>query len=236
MSTSAKLLLDTASRALILFAKKPSAGIVKTRLVPPLSPEDAASLYECMLHDTIDKINRLPGIAPFICYQNDPGADTYFQGIAPDIECFPQQAGDLGQRMQQAFAQLFSRGFREVAIIGSDSPDLPSEIIHEVFTSLEDDQTDIVFGPAEDGGYYLIAMGRLWRELFTGVKWSSETVLAESLEIARDAFLGVALLPQWYDVDRPEDLGKWELLDESCPAVRTRDFLLQLQDQLRVST
>lgn len=236
MSTSDKLQAGASGRALILFAKKPAAGMVKTRLVPPLSQEDASCLYECMLHDAIDKIARLQGITPFVCYQDDPGADMYFKGIAPDIECFPQQTGDLGRRMQQAFTHLFSRGFREIAMIGSDSPDLPPEIIHEVFTSLEDDQTDIVFGPAEDGGYYLIAMGRLWRELFTGVKWSSETVLAESLEIARDSFLGVALLPQWYDVDRPEDLVKWELLDESCRAVRTRDFLRGLQGQLRVST
>ena len=236
MSTSDKLRAGATTRALILFAKKPSAGMVKTRLVPPLSPEDASSLYECMLQDTIDKIAGLSGITLFVCYQDDPGADTYFRDIAPDIELFPQATGDLGRRMQQAFTQLFSRGFREIAIIGSDSPDLPPEIIHEVFTSLEDDQTDIVFGPAEDGGYYLIAMCRLWRELFAGVSWSSETVLAESLEIARDSFLGVALLPQWYDVDRPEDLVKWELLDENCLAVRTRDFLRGLQGQLRVST
>ena len=210
--------------------------MVKTRLVPPLTLEDAACLYECMLFDTIDTITRLPGITPFVCYQDDPGAAEYFQRLVPAVESFSQQKGDLGKRMQQAFALLFSRGFREVAIIGSDSPDLPPEIIHEVFNSLEDDQTDIVLGPAEDGGYYLIAMTRLWRELFTGIRWSSETVLAESLEIARDAFLGVALLPEWYDIDRPEDLAKWELLDENCLALRTREYLLKLQDQLRVST
>lgn len=232
MSTSAKPRTGAAGRGLILFAKKPSAGMVKTRLVPTLAPDEAASLYECMLHDTIDKIVRLPGITPFICYQDDPGAELYFRGIAPAIEIFPQQKSDLGKRMQQAFVQLFARGFREVAIIGSDSPDLPPEIIHEVFTLLEDDQTDIVFGPAEDGGYYLLAMKRLWSELFTGVNWSSGTVLAESLEIARDAFLGAALLPEWYDIDLPEDLQRWSLLDEGCRAVRTRDFLLQL----RVST
>jgi rSAM/selenodomain-associated transferase 1 len=206
--------------------------MVKTRLVPPLTLEEAASLYECMLHDTIDKIVRLPGITPFICYQDDPGAELYFRDIAPAVEIFPQQKGDLGKRMQQAFARLFARGFREVAIVGSDSPDLPPEIIHEVFTSLEDDQTDVVFGPAEDGGYYLIAMKRLWSELFTGINWSSASVLAESLEIARDAFLGVALLPEWYDIDRPEDLTRRALLDEGCRAERTRGFLLQL----RVST
>lgn len=236
MPASEKLVGSAVSRALILFAKKPSSGVVKTRLVPPLSPETAADLYECMLHDTIDKIVRLPGIIPFICYQNDAGAADYFREMAPDIERFPQMAGDLGKRMQQAFARLFSWGFREVAIIGSDSPDLPPEIIHEVFIALEDDQTDLVFGPAEDGGYYLLAMKRLWSELFTGINWSSATVLSESLEKARDSFLGAALLPVWYDIDRPEDLSRWQLLDENCGAEKTRDFLLALQDQLMVST
>lgn len=236
LSSSDKLRAGGVDRALILFAKKPATGIVKTRLVPPLSPEEAASLYECMLRDSIAKVANLHGIAPFICYQDDVGAESYFRDIAPGIELFPQQAGDLGTRMQQAFAQLFPMGFSAIAIIGSDSPDLPPDIIHEAFTSLEDSQTDIVFGPAEDGGYYLIAMKRLWRALFTGVNWSSATVLAESLEIARDSFLGVALLPEWYDIDNPEDLVKLELQYESGRAERTRGFLLELQDQLRVST
>jgi rSAM/selenodomain-associated transferase 1 len=189
-----------------------------------------------MLHDTLTTLKSLSGITPFICYQDDAGAESYFSEASPDTPLFPQQGRDLGQRMKQAFTELFSRGFREVAVIGSDSPDLPPEIIHEAFTALEDPQTELVFGPAEDGGYYLVAMKRLWPELFTGIGWSSATVLQESLDIARDSFLGTALLPKWYDIDLPEDLHKWELLDESCRAVRTRNFLFDRQDQLRVST
>jgi uncharacterized protein len=213
------------SRALIIFAKQPAPGAVKTRLAPPLTPESAAELYACMLHDTLAMAMNLAGITPFIFYQDAPDAAGFFAVAAPGIAAAPQRGENLGKRMKAAFTELFARGFSKIAIIGSDSPDLPPEYVFEAFTQLEYEHTDVVFGPAADGGYYLLALKRVWDELFINIPWSSAAVLAASAEKAKDAHLGVALLPLWYDLDIPADLERPALLDGSTTAVRTGEFL-----------
>lgn len=212
-------------RALILFVKNPLPGAVKTRLVPPFTPEDAAELYACMLQDTLAMAQQLVGITPFIFYQDDPGAADYFATIAPRVPVAPQQGETLGERMRRAFTAIFGRGFGEVAIIGSDAPDLPAEYIYEAFTQLEYEHTDVAIGPAADGGYYLLALKRVWDELFADIPWSSADVLAVTLARAGDAQLGVARLPLWYDLDTPEELQRADLRDEQSPAARTGAFL-----------
>lgn len=214
------------SRALILFAKNPRPGAVKTRLSPPLTPEEAAGLYRCMIHDSIETARSLSGITPYIFFQDDPGAADYFAALAPEIHSAPQTGADLGLRMKNAFAELFSRGFTSVAIIGTDSPDLPPEHVIETFALLENEHTDLVFGPAEDGGYYLVALKRVWGELFSGLPWSSSGLLTASIERAKGLHLGVSLLPVWYDIDTAADLKRPGLLHENNPAVRTRAFLI----------
>lgn len=213
------------SRAIIIFAKQPAAGMVKTRLTPPLSPGEAAELYRCMLCDTLAKTRQLPGITPVIFYQDDPGAGDYFHGLAPEIEALPQQGSDLGERMQRAFAEMFSRDHVEVAIIGSDSPDLPAEFISGSFRLLADEGKDLVVGPTEDNGYYLLAMKRLWRELFHDMPWSTGEVLPLTLARADSAGIGTGLLPVWHDVDAAVDLLRPELVDDGNDAPLTREFI-----------
>ena len=121
-----------------------------------------------MLQDTLDMALHLAGITPFIFYQGGADAAGFFAAAAPGIAAEPQQGRDLGERMKRAFAAIAARGFREIAIIGTDSPDLPAEYVFAAFTQLEDEHTDVVFGPAADGGYYLLAMKRVWDELFHG--------------------------------------------------------------------
>lgn len=193
------------SRSLIIFAKHPSPGRVKTRLSPPLSPETAAELYRCMLCDTIAMARRLPDLRLCLYYQDDAGAGGYFASLAPGVEARPQRGIDLGERMANAFRDQFRDGADRVAIIGSDSPDLPGEYILKAYDLL-DGGDDGVFGPAEDGGYYLLAMGRMWRELFAGLPWSSGDLLNASLERGRGAGMRVSLLPEWYDMDTSADL------------------------------
>jgi rSAM/selenodomain-associated transferase 1 len=178
-----------------------------------------------MLLDTLEMAQQLAGVMPFIFYQDDPGAAAFFATAAPGIALVPQQGETLGERMQRAFTEIFGRGFSEVAIIGSDSPDLPAEYVYEAFTQLEYEHTDVVFGPSSDGGYYLLALKRVWDELFMEIPWSSAAVLAASTERAKDGHLGVALLPSWYDLDTPEELERPALRDELSPAVRTAEFL-----------
>ncbi len=214
-----------ASRALIIFAKQPLPGAVKTRLADSLTPQGAAELYACMLQDTLTMAQTLAGVKLFIFFQDDPGAAGYFATAAAGIPAAPQQGGNLGERMSRAFAEIFSCGFREVAIIGSDSPDLPAEYVYEAFTRLGYEHTDVVFGPSADGGYYLLALKRVRDELFTDIPWSSAAVLAMSAAKAMDSGLGIGMLPLWYDLDSPADLERPELRDEKSPAVRTGEFL-----------
>lgn len=223
-------------RALIIFAKKPESGSVKTRLSPPLTAEEAAGLYNCMIRDTLEMTTSLSGVNIFIFFQDDPGAADFFKALAPDTDSRPQRGESLGERMKYAFQELFSRGFTEVAIIGTDSPDLPPEHIFEAFALLEYEHTDVVFGPAEDGGYYLLAMKRVWDELFTGLPWSSEHLLSASVETAKDSCLGASFLPKWHDIDTVADLGRPELLDEKSPAKRTREFLSTISNHFNTST
>ena len=225
MITAAANQRADASRALIIFAKQPAPGAVKTRLAPPLTPETAAELYACMLQDTLDMALHLAGITPFIFYQGGAGAAGFFAAAAPGIAAEPQQGRDLGERMKRAFAAIAARGCREIAIIGTDAPDLPAGYVVAAFTQLEDEHTDVVFGPAADGGYYLLAMKRVWDELFLDIPWSSAAVLAVSAAKAKAAHLGVALLPPWYDLDTPADLERPALRAANSTAARTGEFL-----------
>ncbi|HLO25188.1 MAG TPA: TIGR04282 family arsenosugar biosynthesis glycosyltransferase, partial [Geobacteraceae bacterium] len=112
-------------KGLIIFAKRPVPGRVKTRLSPPLSPEQAAGLYRCMLEDILAKAAIIPGVEKWIFYETDTGAPAFFAGIAPGMACTHQRGADLGERMASAFAELFAMGYGRVAIIGTDIPDLP---------------------------------------------------------------------------------------------------------------
>src|SRR5512139_3639185 len=212
-------------KALIIFAKQPVAGKVKTRLVPALSAREAAELYTCMLTDTIAKLESLKGVDRFLFSAGGVESYTFFQESYPGMQIFQQAGNDLGERMEAAFATVFSMGYEAAAIIGTDSPDLPLKFIEEAYRILEDYRAETVFGPAEDGGYYLLAMRRLYNCFFAGIHWSSGRVLQQSLENAEKTGLRVAQLSVWHDVDTIEDLSRPELRDSNNSAPLTRLFL-----------
>ena len=218
------------NKALILFAKYPRPGSVKTRLTPPLTPDEAAALYRCMLLDTIAATGRLDDIDRYLFYSADPDAAAFFDANAITMICLPQCDGDLGVRIAAAFRLLFGKGYRQVVIIGSDTPHLQERLIADAFQRL-DDGADAVFGPAEDGGYYLLAMNRLREGLFRDIPWSSGKVLERSLTAAEREGLRTALLPLRHDLDTVEDLMRPELLDEQSGAPLTRDFVRQWIDR-----
>lgn len=217
--------------ALIIFAKRPVPGRVKTRLSPPLSLAEAAGLYRAMLLDVIAKAATLPGVDKHIFYVPEEGAAAFFAETAPGMACSPQDGDDLGERMANAFRALFAAGYGRVAIIGSDLPDLPLSRVEEAFALLESGEADAVFGPSEDGGYFLVAMGELHGGLFREIPWSSGEVLEMSLARGREAGLRVSFLPVWHDVDTMEDLRRPELLDEGNDAPRTREFIRSISDK-----
>jgi rSAM/selenodomain-associated transferase 1 len=160
-------------------------------------------------------------------YQNEPEALPLFRSIAPDFVVEPQKGCDLGARMAAAFRQVFSLGHRHAVIIGTDSPDLPVGYLHQAFRELADGAVDVVLGPSADGGYYLLALKRVYECLFAGIAWSTGTVTKVSLARAEEAGLRVKLLPLWHDVDTADDLERSELLHAANGASMTREFLLK---------
>lgn len=210
--------------ALLIFARMPAAGRVKTRLSPPLSPEVAADLYRAMLLDILERTADLPGVDRLVCYADDAGAADYFRAAAPGCRLLPQAEGDLGARLAGAFRQVFAAGYGRAAVIGSDSPDLPLPCVTASLERLSAG-ADAVYVPGGDGGYCLLALREPHGELFEGIAWSTDTVLAASLARAAGAGLRVELLPGWYDVDTAEDLERPGLTAPGNGAPRTRAFL-----------
>jgi uncharacterized protein len=191
---------------LIIFAKEPHPGQVKTRLSPPLSPEAVAQLYHCFIQDILDEMARMPEMRLAVAF-SPPTARAFFRRLAPPgTNLFPQEGADLGERMARAFARSFAAGFGPVLLRGSDVPDLPAAMVSEAHAVLAAGQAQVVLGPATDGGYHLVGLTEPQAALFRGPAWSSNTVLTDTLHLARQLSLKVHLLPPWPDIDTYDDL------------------------------
>ena len=217
------------SRALLIFARRPYPGRVKTRLSPFLSPQEAAELYDCMVRDVVARTATLEVDDRYLLYEEGEGAEAYFRGVDSDLILLPQEGVGLGKRLTYAFSTLFRRGYGTLAVIGTDSPDLPLPFINDAFRRLESGEADVLLGPTKDGGYYLVALRGEEPELFRDVPWSTEQVLEVTLQRAEETGLRWGLLPRWYDVDLPSDLTELELADPGNDACRTRSYLLNLK-------
>jgi rSAM/selenodomain-associated transferase 1 len=201
----------TAANAIMIFAKSPIPGRVKTRLCPPLRPEEAVELYKSFVKDTIHTAQAVKNSVTTILY--DPS--TQFPGIdwlGPGFpESFISQKGrDLGDKLSTAFLEAFARGAERVLAIGSDLPHLERDIIESAFSML--DKKDVVLGPAEDGGYYLIGLKRCWNDLFSGIAWSTSRVFKQTVQRTQNAGLSMGILPRLYDVDTASELNALEAL------------------------
>jgi rSAM/selenodomain-associated transferase 1 len=195
--------------ALVIMAKEPVIGKVKTRLSPPLSPEAAAGLYKNFLLDKIAQVNGITNVSPFIAYYPDTGLE-FFKEHSPDgFELIEQVGNDLGERLAGISSELFKRGFEKVVMIDSDSPNLPTAYIREGFFKLE--KADAVLGPTDDGGYYLVGMKKNLPEIFKNIPWSTREVSKVTLQRIMDIGKSLYLLPGWYDVDTAEDLERLKL-------------------------
>lgn len=218
-------------RSLAIFAKTPLPGLVKTRLSPPLSLQQGAELYRCMLLDTITRVQSL-NAETVVFYE---GERDFFRKAAPDATLIRQHDGGLGTRLERAFDQLAELGYDSRAVIGSDAPDLPLVYLEDAFALLEAG-SDTVFGPASDGGYYLVAVRGEVGSIFQGIPWSTEKVLEASMRQAQASAFSSALLPPWYDVDSYEDLLRPGLTDPFNGAPLTRSFLAHLCPETVVAT
>ena len=222
--------------ALVIMAKAPQPGAVKTRLCPPLSDPEAAELYRCFLLDTIDKARTLSGVSLVLAYTPTSSKDL-FASLAPDAILMPQQGDDLGDRMAACFTRSFELGYHHVLLTGSDLPTLPLDYLEQAVALIAKPQVDVVLGPSEDGGYYLIGLRQLHRALFDDMHWSIETVFAETVRRAAANGLSVARLPRWYDVDTPADLKRLQTsltpqANRVCP--HTRQFFRNRETCLNI--
>lgn len=212
--------------AVVVFAKAPRVGAVKTRLCPPLSPAAAARLYRCFLLDTLDRVQAVRGVTLAVAYA-PRDARAFFAAARPGMLLVSQGGGDLGARMARVVRYLVARGFAAVVIVGADSPTLPLRHLRAAIQLLGTAAADGVIGPSEDGGYYLIGLRAPCPALFAGVSWGTGRVLAQTLVKARRAGYRLRLLPAWYDVDTVADLHRLaaELRRRRGPAPRTRRLL-----------
>jgi uncharacterized protein len=199
----------------VVMAKEPAAGRTKTRLCPPLSPPDAARLYEALLHDTIALVSRLRGVRLAVAVTPASAVATFRLRVPQDALVLPVGGGDIGACLSQATEHLFAEGFSRVLAINSDGPTLPPVYLERALELL--DRHDVVIGPSEDGGYYLAGLRRSAPGLFQGIAWSTPRVMAQTVERATTLGLSTALLPPWYDVDTAADLERLRLELESLP-------------------
>ena len=184
--------------------KYPEPGKTKTRLIPALGPQGAADLHRQFGLNTVA-----------VGYEFDPeiryagGNADLMRDWLGDFQFAKQGDGDLGDRMSRAFADGFAEdcmgGCDRMVMIGTDCPGIDAALIKTAFAMLF--TTDLVLGPATDGGYYLIGMRSFYPQLFKTIVWSTETVLSETLTIANQHRISYELLPMLSDIDRPEDLA-----------------------------
>ena len=191
--------------ALIVFAKAPVPGEVKTRLTSVLTEKEAARLYAAFLCDALDQYAALE--ADVRLYWGSP-LDAVPSDLVPtDVQMFEQQGEGLGARMQRAFLETFAAGYERVVIIGTDHPTLPSAFVEEAFRALHE-PLSVAIGPSEDGGYYLLGMNEFYPQLFAGMQYSHADVFKETLARAEKTSSALTVLPPWYDVDTPEALRR----------------------------
>ncbi len=208
--------------ALIVFARSPRSGPVKSRLTRLISGEEAAELYQMFLMDSLEQYASL-NIAVRL-YMSD--------GISPDVPVcgatLHQQRGNgLGPRMQHAFQETAEAGYRQMVIIGTDHPTLPDAFLYDAFQALSSPPA-VCIGPAEDGGYYLLGMNPLIDGLFEGMTYSRPDVFEQTLMRMYQSGANVVQLQKWYDVDTPDDLRRLAS-DEKTVPVNTLNILKQLK-------
>lgn len=203
------------SHHLLIFTRYPEAGKTKTRLIPLLGAKGAADLHRTLTEQTVNMVKRQQQTTPIkITIYFSGGNQALMQNwLGTGLEYYPQSQGDLGQKMQQAVLRSFSQGASRVILIGTDCPDLTGAILATAFQFLEN--VDIVIGPAQDGGYYLLGLRYPIPELFEHIDWGTERVLAQTQANITQKHYKTYYLPVLSDIDRPEDWLTW---------IETKDF------------
>jgi len=195
-------------RCLIIFAKEPRKGKVKTRFHKRLSRETCLNLYRAFLKDAVHLAKTADCETRIVAYAAKGKIPAYFKKIAPSFDFYKQRGRNFGRRIHDVFRFASKNKDAKIVIIGSDSPALPPRYIKQAFNKLT--RSDLVLGPTHDGGYYLIGLKKPCSGLFRGVKWSTCKTMENTITNARRLNKKVSLLPESYDVDEPESFSYLE--------------------------
>ena len=209
--------------ALVVMAKAPREGHAKTRLNGALPAGDVVRLSECMLRDTLDLARSLDGVhVAVMCPSEDAAA---LAAMLPGVDVVEQEGAGLAAALTSAFRRFVDAGFSRVVALDADSPHLPAEVLEAALASL--DERDLVVGPTEDGGYYLVGASAAHPGLFEAVPLGTPSAYRALCERARARGLSVAAAPVWYDVDVAADLLRLvaDLRAEPARAPRTAALL-----------
>ncbi|GAB5519694.1 MAG: TIGR04282 family arsenosugar biosynthesis glycosyltransferase [Rhodothermales bacterium] len=214
--------------ALLVFAKVPEPGQVKTRLTTAYSPAYAAELYEAFLLDALDQYDCLGVDVRLHFPQSSATVPAIYQTERWSVH--QQRGNGLGERMLNAVLDAFGAGYRQVVLIGTDHPTLPLPFLEQAIITLQQPK-QMVIGPSDDGGYYALGMNEAYPQLFIGLTYSHAQVFEQAMERAMQTAAAVTVLPPWYDVDTPADVERLKaelraLPDGQLP--RTRTVLSQL--------
>jgi len=209
------------SNVLLVFAKVPRPGEVKTRLTPFLTPREATQLYSAFLHDALHQYTRLD--VDVRLYLAPPIPEDGLPTLPADVTVHRQCGETLGGRMQRAFDDAFCDEYDRAVIIGTDHPTLPQSFVRRAFSVLGGGAS-VCIGPSDDGGYYLLGMNDYYPTLFESMSYSHAQVFSDTLSRVKTTDAAVTILPQWYDVDTPGDLRRMldDLRTSSGTAPKTR--------------
>jgi uncharacterized protein len=190
-------------RAIIIMAKVPIAGTVKTRLQPFFTPNESAELATAFLRDTVNKAKAVTKDV-IIAYSPNDREYQLQKLLRNEVSMIPQIGGALGERIVSAFESVFLQTFDCVLMIGTDSPSISTSLLITAFESLEN--YDSVIGETLDGGFYLVGLKRMMPAIFGRVEWSSPRTFSQTIENIGKLGLSVFELPILYDIDTPQDL------------------------------
>ena len=214
-ATESNKFVSLASCGIAFMAKASAPGRTKTRLVPPLTFDEAAALNTAFLQDVADNLllaanGAAPdaGIAGYAAF-GPPGSEDFFRRtLPPAIGLIEAWLPNFGDCLLHALTEIFARGHHSAVVLNSDSPTLPTALLNETVEALARPGDRAVLGPSIDGGYYLLGLKTVHRRLFEDIAWSTESVAEQTLERAREIGLEVYRLPVWYDVDDAESLRR----------------------------
>jgi len=211
--------------AIIVFTKFPVEGKVKTRLAKNMGNKFAVSFYKSCAEHTFKELLKVEemGSDLFLFCAEENEIEQVIKWAGNNFNYYSQQGNDLGLKMYNAFNTVFKKGYKKVIIIGTDMPDVSMNLVQNAISVL--DNYSVVIGPANDGGYYLLGFKSKLIDLFSGIEWSTESVLDNTIEKLNNSKINYFMLEELTDIDTLDDLQNWHRCNKDDTAHPIKVFL-----------